>query len=207
MKTNCLKQFIQLAAVAFGMALAGTSTAQAVTCPSARQPGVQQFTVSSVANVGDCIASGTGNLNPAIGSAGTGPLAAYVVIDTTSEDYMGSEPEPLSVTGINWISGEYTLLESLWSDFSSLVLVLLSVETGASPDWVAFLLPSGNTSGDWFIDGVRTPQVPVDFTLDRAILYGTPIASVPVPAGIVLLGGGLAMLGLLGRRRRSVAAT
>lgn len=189
-----LKRFAQLVAVAVGFALIGTGGALAVTCPNTPGSNDQEFTLTPSSGTATCLTSGTNNLNPGVGTAGTGLLAGYTVLDTTSTN------SPLTYTGVGQNSGTYTLQSGIWSSFSSLVLALVSYIPGGedqqnvNPDWYAFVLPSSSTSGSWSLAGAGIN------TLDRAILYG--VAAVPLPAGIVLLGGGLGMLAMLGRRRR-----
>jgi len=80
---------------------------------------------------------------------------------------------------------------------------LIAFKTGVAardPDWMAFLLPRGVTSGEWSISGQQS--------LSHVRLWGglvdePVVPQVPLPAAVWLLGSGLLGLLALGRRRRA----
>jgi len=80
---------------------------------------------------------------------------------------------------------------------------LIAFKTGVAarnPDWMAFLLPHGVTSGEWSISGQQS--------LSHVRLWGGVVderivPQVPIPAAGWLLGSGLMGLLAFARRRRS----
>ncbi len=186
-------------AVAVAM-MAGAAGAATVTtfCPGTVATNDREFTVTTVAPGATCIAYGSGNISGNSAGANPDPLfgilgASYQLIGKSD-----STPSIVSVTGVGALTGTWALFlpaaptGMMWTN---LVLALKSGVAQLNPDWAAFGLPNGVTSGTWSIANGRQ-------SLSHANLYGE-LAPIPVPAAGLLLLGGLGALAAMRRRRRA----
>jgi hypothetical protein len=76
------------------------------------------------------------------------------------------------------LSGTFSLTASLLSGFTDFVIAFKTGQGNLNPDWAAFKLPAGVTSGTWTISGSQA--------LSHANLYGK-VSAIPLPAAGVLL--------------------
>ena len=84
---------------------------------------------------------------------------------------------------------------------------LIAFKTGVAarnPDWMAFLLPQGATSGEWWISGQQSlSHVRLWGGVGNGPVLEPVVPQVPIPAAGWLLGSGLMGLLAFARRRRS----
>lgn len=188
-----------VATVLFGVETAGAVTVTTL-CPGTAATTDREFSVTTVAPGATCIASGTGNISGTSGGANPDPLFAILGAGYQLIDKSDSGPSILSVTGTGALSGNWSFLlpvapaGMMWTN---LVLAFKSGVAQLNPDWAAFGLAPGVTSGTWSIaNGSQS--------LSHANLYGQLVPSVvPLPAAGVLLAGGLGAMGALRRRRKA----
>lgn len=194
-----------LAAGALALA-AGSASASTVSCPGTGAITTdREFTLTTDPG-STCFASGLGNINGNKTGGNADPLfgllsgafgSGFVLIDK-SDGNEGIKTDALVGELTSGLSGSWSfLLPSAGAGYvwKNVVLAFKSGEGNLDPDWAAFLLPDGVTSGSWGISGEQA--------LSHANLYAQR-SPVPVPlpaAGFLLIGaiGGLAAL----RRRRS----
>jgi hypothetical protein len=187
-----------------GLTLLGVFTATAhaaavsVSCPGTAATTDREFAVTTDPGTAGCLASGTGNIN---GNNDAINLLGYITLDKSDDATTGVFP--LALTGspslVSGLSGTFSFSAPGYTDF------VIAFKTGQGkpgeptldPDWAAFTLPAGVTSGSWSISGQQD--------LSHAVLYGK-LSPVPLPAAAWLLLSGVAGLGALARRRRSLAA-
>ena len=196
-----------LAAAAVLALMAGAGSAAPVNCPGTVTTSDREFTVDTLVS-STCFETGVGNIN---GNPSKDPLyplllaqfgPGHVLIDKSDDSTSGLKPNALTATFgslTSGLSGAWSfVMPSAGSGFSwtNVILAFKSGKGKFDPNWAAFKIPDGITSGTWAISEQNA--------LSHANLYAQKIPSpVPVPAaGLLLLGalGGLAAL----RRRRKV---
>ncbi|MCG3115401.1 MAG: PEP-CTERM sorting domain-containing protein [Candidatus Manganitrophus sp. SA1] len=91
-------------------------------------------------------------------------------------------------------NGTWQFNDSVWDNYSDIVIVLKDGRTPENIYWSAYQVTSGDTSGDWDTGGRG---------LSHLTVYGIREEQVPEPTSLALLGIGLASLGLMRRRLRA----
>ena len=198
---------ITMRAVLMGAALlvsgawsAASASTVTTNCPGTASTADREFTVTTLSPGASCIAWGPGNLNGNPNGGNPDPLFAILGPGFQLIDMTGSAPDILSLTGAGTSSGMWSFVlpaapaGKLWSD---IVLALRSSVAQLDPDWAAFGLQNGVTSGSWTIAAGRQP-------LAQANLYGRLVdipTAVPLPAGGLMLIAGLGALAAARRRK------
>lgn len=90
-------------------------------------------------------------------------------------------------------NGTWQFNDSVWANYSDIVIVLKDGRTPENIYWSAYHVTTGDTSGDWNTGGRG---------LSHLTVYGIREEQVPEPTSLALLGMGLASLGLMRRRLR-----
>jgi hypothetical protein len=200
-----------LAASALAL-MAGGASAAPVNCPGTPViPGVavdREFTVDTTPN-SVCFATGIGNISGNSGGADPDPLfgllsasfgAGHLLIDKSDDASSGLKPNALSGGLTSGLIGSWSfVLPSAGEGFvwTNVILAFKTGLGGLDPDWAAFLIPNGVTSGSWAISGQQA--------LSHANLYAQKApAPVPLPAAGFLLIGALGGLAAVRRRRRAI---
>lgn len=198
--------------LAFGGAILAGGEVRAATvsvsCPGTAAATDREFTIATDPG-STCFASGTGNISGEDSGANPDPLFAllatglgpgHILIDKSDDTTSGLFPNGAlsgSPSLISGLSGDWSFLlpPGTWTN---VVIAFKSGQNQLDPDWAAFLLPDGVTSGTWSISGQNA--------LSHVNLYAqrttTPI---PLPAAGFLLIGALGGLGLVARRRSKPA--
>jgi hypothetical protein len=171
-------------ALGVGVMVAG-ATAQAATCPSVPSPGDRVFTLTTSPD-STCLAFGPGNLsgnNDAVNQLG------YITLDKSDDTTSGVLEGILTFTPpTSGLSGTFSFTPN--PGYTNYVVALKSGEGQADPDWAAFSLVNGVTSGSWSISGRQE--------LSHANLYAQ---LVPLPGAVLLFGSALAGLAWMRRRQ------
>jgi hypothetical protein len=165
------------------LCIGGTASAADILCEN---PLLNHMLVDS-SYVSACLDAGTGNLtgNPLNDLFINGAGAGYSFISEASFTQAGS-------------SGTFTLSSALWSAFDS-IAIGFKFGTGNQPDeWFVYALNDDVSSGNWTFVNVFEKGG----GLSHVNLYGIRGGNnVPEPGVLGLLGLGLAMLGLMRRRK------
>jgi hypothetical protein len=185
-----------LLAVGWALTLLGVQTAGAVSvqvfCPGTVVTTDREFSVTTNPGTAVCLASAPGNLN---GNNDVINQMGYITLDKSDDLVTGALPGALTATPpTSGLSGSFSISAP---GYGSLVLALKSGNGVLNPDWAAFLLPAGVTSGTWTISGAQQ--------LSHFNLYGK-VSPVPLPAALPLFAAALAGTGLLGWRKRGKTA-
>lgn len=163
--------------------IGGTASAADILC---QNPTLNHMLVDG-SYVSACLDAGTGNLtgNPLNDLFINGAGAGYSFIGTTSFAQAGD-------------SGTFTLNSALWGAFDS-IAIGFKFGTGNQPDeWFVYALNDGVSAGSWTFVNVFDRGG----GLSHVNLYGIRDGNnVPEPGVLGLLGIGLAMLGLMRRRK------
>lgn len=188
MKTHPSFSYSALAAAILSTSLAlvaPAASAGTVSCPGTVATTDREFSLTTAVN-STCLLTGTGNIN---GNNDAVNLLGYITLDKSDDGTTGPFPAALTVAGVGTTSGSFSFTAPVgYNDF---VVGLKSGEGRFAPDWAAFLLPVGVTSGTWAISSQG---------LSHIVLYGK-VTAVPVPAAVWLLGSALVSVGAAGRRK------
>ena len=179
---------------ALGLSIGAVNSAHAiaVNCPGTAGTGDREFTLTTTV-AATCLAYAAGNINGNNDPINSIP-PGYVTLDKTDDgaQYGGTLNE-VTFTGSGNGPGTFSFVAP--SGFTNFVIALKSGQGQLDPDWAAFSLAAGTTSGSWSISSQG---------LSHINLYGQVAAAVPGPiAGAGLPGLLLASLGWLGWRQRA----
>ena len=159
-----------------------------VSCPGSIITTDREFTLTTDPGTVICLASAPGNIsgnNDAINQLG------YVTLDKTDDNTSGLFPLLVTATPpTSGLSGTFSFTAP--AGYANFVIAFKSGQGILDPDWAAFTLPAGVTSGSWAISGAQQ--------LSHINLYAQVV---PVPAAVWLFGSALGLLGVL--RRKSAA--
>ncbi|HYF58188.1 MAG TPA: PEP-CTERM sorting domain-containing protein [Burkholderiaceae bacterium] len=187
------------------LGLAAPAQAAWVSCPGTAVVTDREFRLDT-APASICLASGNANIqgdNASQDQFLSDPAFAgwsYLDKDPGASPTGGLPESVFSFTGLDATSGTFSVAASLWATYADLAIGFKSGGGGATPTWAVFQLADGVTGGDWSILSPGNGQQ----SLSHAVLYGSgrqDTTTVPAPAGLALLGIGLAAL-VVARRRR-----
>jgi len=189
-----------------GLSTALPAAAATVSCPGTVSTTDREFTLTTTL-AATCLATGTGNIN---GNNDAINQLGYVTLDKSDDNntYAGTANE-LLITGSGTTSGTFSFVAPV--GFQNFVIAFKSGQVQLDPDWAAFLLSAGTTSGSWSISGNQS--------LSHANLYAQACpqgvcqpnpgpSPVPLPAPFLLFGaalGGLAGFRWLKNRKTNAA--
>jgi hypothetical protein len=158
-------------------------------CPGTTSTADREFTITTDPGTAVCLAYDAGNIN---GNNDAINQLGYVTIDKSDDGTSGIAPDALSSTGslTSGLSGDFSFTAP--AGYTNFVIAFKSGQGQLDPDWAAFILPNGVTSGDWSISGNQA--------LSHVNLYAQVV---PVPAAVWLFGTGL--LSLIGVARRKAS--
>jgi len=176
--------------------MAVPAMAAPVTVPCPLSDVGRQFWLTTDPLGATCLASGSGNLSGVAGNDYLIDTLGWMALDKDeTPDTVFPYDAWFSVTNIGGTSGTFTVDPAAWAAFGSLAIGFKVGSAQINPDWAAFILPYGETTGTW---SVTVPPLMANQGLSHANLYATD--PIPEPATLVLLGSGL--LGLAARARR-----
>lgn len=180
-----------LKAVSISVVFAANSANAApvsVDCPGTASTADREFTITTDPGTAICLAYAPGNIN---GNNDAINQLGYVTIDKSDDNTNGIAPNALSSSGslTSGLSGDFSFTAP--AGYTNFVIAFKSGQGQLNPDWAAFSLHNGVTSGDWAISGSQA--------LSHVNLYAQVV---PVPAAVWLFGSGL--LGLVGVARRKI---
>lgn len=172
----------------FGATVAG-AVPVSVVCPGTPATSDREFTVTTDPGTAVCLASAPGNLN---GNGDAINALGYITLDKSDDLVSGALPQSLTATPpTSGLSGTFSFSAP---GYTSFVIAFKSGQGQLDPDWAAFTLPNGVTSGTLAISGAQA--------LSHVNLYGQAV--IPVPAAAWLFGSAAALLAVA--RRKAVAA-
>src|SRR5262245_12241044 len=129
-----------------GIGVSSLAQAMAVSCTGTPAAGDREFTLDTTPG-STCLAFGPGNVN---GNGDDINDLGYITIDKTDDSTSGIDPDALTSTPpTSGLSGIFSFVPP--AGFTNFVIALKSGEGQLDPDWAAFLLPAGVTSGSWSI--------------------------------------------------------
>ncbi len=178
--------------VRFALAVASLSGANvalavpvAVMCPGTLATSDREFTVTTDPGSAVCLDSAPGNLN---GNADAINALGYITLDKSDDLVTGALLQSLTATPpTSGLSGTFSFSAPGYTNF---VIAFKSGAGQLNPDWAAFTLPNGVTSGWWAISGTQA--------LSHVNLYGQAV--VPVPAAAWLFGSAFGLLAVVRRK-------
>lgn len=157
----------------------------AVSCPGTVITTDREFGLTTDPGTAACLDFGIGNIN---GNNDAINQAGYVTLDKSDDLISGLLPQALTITSaVGELSGTFVIDAPGYTNF---IVAFKSGQGQLDPDWAAFALPSGVTTGSWSISGQQS--------LSHANLYAQVV---PIPAAGWLLGTGV--LALMGVRRKN----
>lgn len=190
-----MKAFWIAVAALLGSAAASSVLAATVSCPGTIVTTDREFSLTT-SPAATCLATGVGNLN---GNGDAINALGFLTLDKSDDSVSGLLPNALSGGLTSGLSGSFSFFAP---GYSSFVIAFKSGVGVLDPDWAAFLLPAGVTSGNWSISGKQA--------LSHVNLYGIKdrVSQVPLPAsgtlGLFLLGG-IGLMMMRSRRTNIVA--
>jgi hypothetical protein len=185
--------------------IAASSTAANAITVSQTCTGAQATTVSieAPAFAATCFA-GSGNINGKTSGGnskswdslmkGYGTSSGYKVLGVSDSDEHGVYKSDVFVAGpgkvgTSSLPGAFSILADVLNSYHALIVAFKQ-----GNGWAAFFLPDGVLEGAWYTSGG---------SLSHAVVYGLEGAAVvPIPAGLPLLGAGVALLGFMGWRKK-----
>ena len=190
----CFLGFITLAG-------SGRADASTINCPGTLATGDREFQLTTTGTA-VCRAWGDGNLNGSndfVNDTLDG-TNFWTTIDKSDDDNLPPSLTAITVGGLKTTGpNDFSFDSSLWFTYGRIIIGLKTGTADLNPDWAAFELPTGVTSGTWEI-------LAGEQTLAHVLLYGagtgTTFLATPEPASMLLLGTGLAAAAARLRRRR-----
>ena len=124
------------------------------------------------------------------------------VTNTLSDVGFSLDPNPSSPVSDEF-SGKWSVADNFWTLFSTLIIV--QKDGGQDPGyWVAFVIAEDTVSGIYNSifsndNSVKAISHISAYVIDKS---NSNVPDVPLPAALPLLGGGIAILGIVGMRKR-----
>src|SRR5688572_22558716 len=190
-----------------GCALPRIAAADTILCPEPIGSHSRQYSVDpadvclayGMGNIGQGNAAHDGFLQSDTGGSITFQNLGWTLIEKVPEGSGIGAGDFLETTGPVAGPGEFFINPSVWDVWAQ---IALGLKGGGDPQWADFVLPHGTLTGGWDVFGdVNDDQG----SLSHAVLYGR-LQSIPEPATLLLLGGGLAVTVVRRRRTRTRAS-